>query len=93
VFTYRLSPTPRNLYWREQANALIELGPEARISPQIRYSDCSGSSESRRTVLYSHLCCTGRFFTACGVASKVSNLSEWHNRMVMPVASRKPSYG
>jgi hypothetical protein len=35
----------------------------------------------------------GSNFTACGVASKVSNLSEWHNRMVMPAASRKPSSG
>jgi len=31
-------------------------------------------------------CCSGRSFTACGVASKANNLSEWHNLMAMPAA-------
>src|SRR5579859_2583025 len=32
----------------------------SRMTPELldAVSDCSGSSESRRTVLYSHLCCT-----------------------------------
>jgi AraC-type transcriptional regulator N-terminus len=68
---------------------LSRMTPEL-LDPVLRLLRLLGS---QRTVLYSHLCCIGRFFTACGVASKVSNLSEWHNWMEMPAASRKPSSG
>src|SRR5258708_18017889 len=32
----------------------------------------------------SHLCCRVRFFTACGVASRANNFSDWLKRMGMP---------
>src|ERR1700738_5342812 len=62
---------------------LSRMTPEL-LDPVLRLLKLLGKPEA---VLCSHRCCSVRFFTACGVASKASNLSEWHNRMAMPAGS------